>query len=50
VWDRFNLGPSDQLWYYQSLADVYRRRLGGPLSRELDRLVEELAGVVSRLS
>ena len=50
VWDRFKLGPSDQLWYYQSLADIYRRRLGGPLSTELDRLVAELAGVVSPLS
>jgi hypothetical protein len=45
LWDRFNLGPTDQLWYYRALADVYRRRLGGPMSMELDQLLLELAGV-----
>ncbi len=42
LWDRFNLGPTDQLWYYRSLAEVYRRRLGGPMSAELDDLLVEL--------
>jgi hypothetical protein len=47
LWDRFNLGPTDQLWYYRSLAELYRRRLGGPMSAELDRLLVELAGALA---
>jgi len=46
LWERFNLGPADQLRYFRSLADVLRRRLGGVLSAELDLLVEQLAEVV----
>lgn len=48
LWDRFNLQPPEHLWYYRSLADVYRRRLGGPLSDKLDGLVTQLEAVVER--
>jgi hypothetical protein len=47
LWDRFDLGPTDQLWYYRSLAEVYRRRVGGPMSLEIDELLVELAGALA---
>ena len=46
LWARFNLDAPGQLWYYRALADVYRRRLGGPLAEELRRLIPELAEAV----
>jgi (p)ppGpp synthase/HD superfamily hydrolase len=27
LWDRFNAGPQDQVWYYTALAAAFRRRL-----------------------
>jgi len=42
LWARFNLGPAEQLWYYGSLAEVFARRLGGPLAAELAELVADL--------
>lgn len=35
VFDRFNAGREGTLWYYEALAEVFARRLPGPLSREL---------------
>jgi (p)ppGpp synthase/HD superfamily hydrolase len=46
VWERFNLSTAQMAWYYSALADVYRRRLGGLLSQELDRSVEELKAIL----
>jgi (p)ppGpp synthase/HD superfamily hydrolase len=46
VWERFNLSTAQMAWYYSALADVYRRRLGGLLSQELDRCVEELKAIL----
>jgi (p)ppGpp synthase/HD superfamily hydrolase len=43
IWRRFSTksGP-DQIWYYATLADLFSRRLPGPLADELQRVVGEL--------
>ena len=47
VWQRFNAGPEEQVWYYGSLVDVFRRRNASQrLLPEMDRLVTELIGLV----
>jgi (p)ppGpp synthase/HD superfamily hydrolase len=42
LWNRFSAPAAEQIWYYRSLADVFRRRLGGPLASELSRAVADL--------
>jgi (p)ppGpp synthase/HD superfamily hydrolase len=42
VWDRFNAGRDDQLWWYDSLVEAFRGRTGSPLEVELERTVAEL--------
>ena len=42
TWTRFHAGAVDQLWYYRSLVDVFRRVSRSPLVDELDRVVTEL--------
>jgi GTP pyrophosphokinase len=44
LWQRFSTrsGP-DQVWYYQSVADVFSRRMPGPLADELQRVVGKVA-------
>jgi (p)ppGpp synthase/HD superfamily hydrolase len=43
VWQRFNTDdPHEHLWYYRSLLDVYRRRTGGWLVDELERVIRTL--------
>ena len=44
LWQRFSTrsGP-DQVWYYRSVADVFSRRLPGPLADELQRVVGMMA-------
>ncbi|MEY2568529.1 MAG: hypothetical protein QOE35_3058 [Actinomycetota bacterium] len=42
VWDRFNAGKDEQLWYYRAVVEVLRTRFPG-------RLTDELADVVQRL-
>lgn len=43
VWERFNSGPEDQLWYYDRLVEVLRRRVPGSASAaELRRTVAAL--------
>ena len=46
VWARFSAPPADVLWYYQSLADVFRREADGGVADELARAVDELRGIV----
>lgn len=48
VWERFNeRRPAAQLWYYCSLAEVFRRRIPDwPLTAELSAVVDELASAV----
>jgi (p)ppGpp synthase/HD superfamily hydrolase len=42
LWNRFSAPASDQIWYYRSLSEVFRRRLGGPLASDLSRTVADL--------
>jgi hypothetical protein len=42
VWDRFNAGRDEQLWYYRAVVEVLRTRFPG-------QLTDELADVVQRL-
>jgi (p)ppGpp synthase/HD superfamily hydrolase len=47
VWDRFNeKDPTQHLWYYRSLAEIFCDRLDSPLTEELGRTVDELARLV----
>ena len=46
TWQRFNVkSPADQIWYYESLAEVFDRRIREPrwLPEELKRTVAEIA-------
>lgn len=42
VWERFNAPKDESLWLYQALADVFQRRMPGPLADEFSRTVERL--------
>ncbi len=47
VFERFKTrSAADQLWYYRSLAGIYRERLPGPMAEELARVVAELESAV----
>jgi (p)ppGpp synthase/HD superfamily hydrolase len=47
VWQRFTVkDPRQQLWYYTSVAEILQRRLPGPLTDELGRIVEAIAALV----
>ena len=39
---RFNAGPEDQLWYFQTLAGIFQARIPGPLATELRLTVDNL--------
>ncbi len=45
---RFSAPPGGTAWYYQALAEVFARRLPGPLARELALATDELAGLAAR--
>jgi (p)ppGpp synthase/HD superfamily hydrolase len=47
VWERFNAGPDEQLWYYRSLLAVFRQHVHDPLAA---RLVRELGEEVERIA
>jgi (p)ppGpp synthase/HD superfamily hydrolase len=42
TWSKFGSTVDQQLWYYQTLSELFSRRLPGPLSDELARLVAEI--------
>jgi hypothetical protein len=43
VWQRLNAGPDRQLWYFSSVLEAARARLGDhPLVHELERAITEL--------
>ena len=42
LWSRFSAPPSETVWYYTSLLEVYRERCPGPMVDELGRVIEEL--------
>ena len=47
VWDRFNRGPDQTLWYYTEVAGLVRVRLGDhPLVAELEDALDDLTSVV----
>ena len=49
LWESFNAGPGEQLWYYRSLVDLFRRRAATrPMVDELAALVKELERLVAR--
>jgi (p)ppGpp synthase/HD superfamily hydrolase len=48
VWERFTVtDPRTQLWYYTTVAEILRRRMPGPLTDELDRVVREVAALIT---
>ena len=47
-WDRFNSTAEQQLWYYRSLAEVYRARLGGRLAEAVAAQVDRLEAAIAR--
>lgn len=42
IWSRFSQEKGLTLWYYRSLANIFRKRLPGQLSDELHEIVEVL--------
>lgn len=42
VFTRFKAGQAGTLWYYRALADLFARRLPGPLARELNDAVADV--------
>ncbi len=42
MFSRFNAGQAGTLWYYGALAEVFARRLPGPLARELSDAVAQM--------
>ena len=47
LWGKFNSTKEQQLWWYQTVAKVVRKRLPDtPLNTTLDKLVEELTEIV----
>lgn len=47
LWQRFNRGSREQLWYYGALRDAFCARLPGRLADELDRTVREMERMAS---
>jgi (p)ppGpp synthase/HD superfamily hydrolase len=48
LWECFNAGAEEQLWYYHSLVDEFRGE--GPMADELARVVDQLASAVGTLA
>jgi (p)ppGpp synthase/HD superfamily hydrolase len=46
LWERFNAGRDDILWYYRSLVTVFKESGTTPLIAELERVVSELVKLV----
>lgn len=45
TWRKFGGTVEQQLWYYRSLSELFSRRMPGPLSDELARLVDDIAAM-----
>ena len=45
MFSRFNAGQEGTLWYYGALAELFDRRLPGPLARELLEAVTQLQAI-----
>ena len=46
LWERFNRGPREQLWYYGALRNAFSRRLPGRIADDLDRTVRDMNRMV----
>jgi (p)ppGpp synthase/HD superfamily hydrolase len=46
VWERFKRGPKEQLWYFNSLLEVFHARLNSHLVDELQHVVGEIVHLV----
>jgi (p)ppGpp synthase/HD superfamily hydrolase len=46
LWERFNAGRDETLWYYRSLIEVFRETGGGAMTDELDRQIAELERLI----
>ena len=42
VWDRFNGGKDDTLWYYRTLVGIFNKMGPQPLAAELERVVHQI--------
>jgi (p)ppGpp synthase/HD superfamily hydrolase len=42
VWERFNAGKAETLWYYSELVKAFDERAPGYLAEELGRIVSEI--------
>ncbi len=42
LWERFNAGRDDTIWYYTELARIFSERNPGYLADELNRVVADL--------
>jgi len=42
VWQRFNVGKEESLWFYQSLLEIYQAKNTSYLVKELARIITEL--------
>jgi GTP pyrophosphokinase len=42
LWERFNAGKDDQLWYYRELVKAFREEGQSPMVDELNQVVSEL--------
>jgi (p)ppGpp synthase/HD superfamily hydrolase len=48
TWRHFSRGPEDALWYYRSVAEVARERLGpAPLVEELEQAIRDLEQTIA---
>ncbi len=45
LWKRFHVGKDEQLWYYEELVKVFRKKGPRSLAAELDSVVTELNGL-----
>ena len=45
---RFNAGPAEQLWYYETLAGVFQARMPGPMTNEFRHTVDQLRDEIGR--
>ena len=50
MFTRFNAGQEGTLWYYGVLAEVFSRRLPGPLARELSEAVRQMQAIADASS
>ncbi len=51
IWHRFSRGPEETLWYYRSVAQIVRERLGEhPLAQELEGAIEHLERVIASVA